>query len=66
MDEVLGACSVGTAGTLQVEQGPWLESLTPCPLTSPLPWLPGAVGFSPDGDWLQAEQDLPSVSVCET
>lgn len=47
MDEVLGARSVGTAGTLQVVQGPGLGSLILCPLTCPLPQLPGAelLGF---------------------
>lgn len=42
MDEVLGARSVGTAGTLQVVQGPGFESLILCLLNSPLPQLPGA------------------------
>ena len=42
MDEVLGAHSVGTAGTLQVVQGPGFGSLILWPLTSPLPQLPAA------------------------
>lgn len=42
MDEVLGARSVGSAGKLQVVEGPGFESLILCPLTSALPQLPDA------------------------
>lgn len=42
MDEVLGGHSMGTADMLQVEQGPGFQSLIVCPLTFPLPQLPGA------------------------